>query len=403
MAGMLLQDWAPLVTLPPASTLFGWPPHLVRQHDDESGTFYWQMHEDLAGTETQWKGVVSWMMGIIGARLLLREEGYRWIAPVSAFRANARHPARLTNWLAFEPGAILTRGHAAIRENGHPRTTVPTLRPDYLAVRPRPAGGVRSWASAEAKGTKDALHTPRNSKCREEWRRQAWNLIVTFQGTGIRVPRRIVAATRVNPNAPNPGPRSLHVRGWNSADPDPPEPPAQLATEIAAAHLFGLCMNLGLPENAQAIAAGVEARSRAASAERRAGRKDLDKRGAESRGDESDDAEALASAELQAHAVPATGDGEEALRVRRTLVSSLGSAEVTIEAPTVRLIEQLRSGNVEEASAALDEADRLLDELLAATPANPREGTLLPDGLRVRFISSNPEVNERDPRRDVRK
>lgn len=376
MAGMLLQDWAPLSAPPPASALFGWPAYLIRPHDD-GGTFYWEMHEELAGTERQWKRVIAWMLGVVGARHLLAEEGYRWVAPVSAFLADARHPIRTCDWhRAFPPGAVRTQGFPRQRANGTTRPRPTPLLPDYLAIRPRQVTGVRGWAAVEAKGTDEALHTATKDRCPRPWRRQAWNLIVTLQGVPVPVPRHIVAATRVNPNARKATTRCLHVRGWNSADRQPPEPPPQLAVEIAAAHLFGLCLSLGLVENAAALAAGVEARSRGVS----------EARERRSRRDETLAAlAASADEELDAHRAPATGDDRETRRIQRTLVSSLGAAEVAIEPATTTLIERLRSGDVGAASAALDEADTRLDELMAAERPAAREGTLLQDGLRIRF------------------
>ena len=93
---------------------------------------------------------------------------------------------------------------------------------------------------------------------------------------------------------------------------------------------------------------------------------------------------ASADEELGSHSAPAAGDDRATRRIQRTLVSSLGSAEVTIEPATTTLIERLRSANPDETAAALDEADTRLDELAAARP-DAREGTLLQDGLRIRF------------------
>ncbi|HET7463005.1 MAG TPA: hypothetical protein VFJ82_17260, partial [Longimicrobium sp.] len=376
IAGMLLQDWAPLNAPPPASALFGWPAHLIQAQSDR-GTFYWEMREELASTERQWKRVIAWMLGVVGARHLLAEEGYRWIAPVSAFFANAQHPARVYNWhRAFPPGAVVTQGFSRQRANGTSRPRATPLLPDYLAIRPRQVTGVRGWAAVEAKGTDDALHTPGKDNCPRSWRRQAWNLIVTLHGARVPIPRHIVAATRVNPGAKKWTTRCLHVRGWNSADRQPPEPPPQLAVEIAAAHLFGLCLSLGLVENAAALAAGVKARGGTVSqsAERRPRR------------DETLAAMAAsADEELSSYSAPATGEDPETRRIHRTLVSPLGLAEVTIEPATTMLIERLRSTDIDVASAALDQADTRLNDLMATAGADAPDGTLLQDGLRIRF------------------
>jgi len=104
------------------------------------------------------------MLGVAGTRHVLMSEGYRWIAPISAFHI---------------------------------------------------VGGCIEWAVAEAKGTKMSLKS--TSSCPTEWSNQARNVVIKVNGTEIDIPRHVVVATRVNPNAKRDRARRLQVRTWNRA------------------------------------------------------------------------------------------------------------------------------------------------------------------------------------------
>jgi hypothetical protein len=78
----------------------------------------------------------------------------------------------------------------------------------------------------------------------------------------LRVPRHLVIATRVNPNATSLRTRRIQVRAWNRADgTEEPRLGAEGAIGIVAANLFGLFKALGLREIASAIALSVQQRS----------------------------------------------------------------------------------------------------------------------------------------------
>jgi hypothetical protein len=87
------------------------------------------------------------------------------------------------------------------------------------------------------------------------------NVVLKLNGTKIRIPRHIVIATRVNPNATKVKTRRIQLRAWNKREEtERPELPAEAAVLISAAHLFGLFKGLRLPNNAAAIALAVNAR-----------------------------------------------------------------------------------------------------------------------------------------------
>jgi hypothetical protein len=362
ISGYLLEDWLPSIVPPPGSTFMGWPASLIHP-EIVDGRQHWSLDGVLGRTERQWKSVISWMLGVAGARHLLTHEGYRWIAPASAFYPGAEEVAT-THWHPRLPPGV-------VEVTGPNRYT--NLRPDYLAVRPRRVTGVRTLAAVEAKGTNDALGSPLKNRCPPAWRRQVWNIAVTVHGQPVRVARHIVAATRVNPNAKRARTRCLQIRGWNSEDPHPVEAPPQLAVEVAAAHLFGLCLNLGLWVNARAIALGVSARRTTRAVHGRL----LDEMLTISR---------RADFELMEE-TDATLDREaEASGGLRIFRSGLGVLEAEITDATMSLIRSIRSANPEEAAAALDRADTRLDAMEAGT-AGP-EGVLLPSGVRVRYVPS---------------
>jgi len=89
----LLSDWLPGVPAGQGADFMGWPRRLL------SSQFGQLCLSDLvARTERQWKGMVSWMLGVAGARAYLTNDGYRWIAPISAFFEDAVQPVSVPNW-----------------------------------------------------------------------------------------------------------------------------------------------------------------------------------------------------------------------------------------------------------------------------------------------------------------
>ncbi len=367
VSGYLVEDWVPSIVPPPGSSFIGWPASLIRS-EDVDGTEHWSLDPVLGKTERQWKSVISWMLGVAGARHLLAHEGYRWIAPASAFYPGAED-VDTTRWHPrLPPGAVEVTG-----PNRHTN-----LRPDYLAIRPRRVTGVRTLAAVEAKGTGDALGSALKHRCPPAWRRQVWNIAVTVHGQPVRISRHIVAATRVNPNAKRARTRCLQVRGWNSEDPIPVEAPPQLAVEVAAGHLFGLCLNLGLRRNARAIALAVGARGAQRTSDAAPHAYDglaVDELLTMGR---------LADEELREQ-TDAWLEGEAgASGGLLSIRSGLGELGVEITDTTMSLLRSMRSADPEKAAAALDDADDRLDAM--EVDGSGRDGVLLPSGVRVRYL-----------------
>ena len=219
-----------------------------------SGRDFLTLRPEAGRSEHQWKGVLSWMLGVAGARHVLAYEGYRWVAPLSAFYPNAKHEVDLSAWNSTFPRSSIS----AWRVPGS-RTR---LLPDYLALRSTSSATSNhyEWAVAEAKGTRACLTSA--STCPGSWSRQVRNAVIAVNGTRLRVPRHLVIATRVNPNATSARARRIQVRAWNNAEsPNEPLLGADGAIEIVAANLFGLFKGLGLRQNALAIALSVQRRS----------------------------------------------------------------------------------------------------------------------------------------------
>lgn len=349
MSAHLAADWTPW--LPPAdgSKLFGWPQQLVTPN--ESGAL--TLDAMAAHSERQWKGVVSWMLSVACSRCVLNEkEGYRWIAPASAFYRKATWRVELGGrWHEAYP-----QGRVEVRRD--PASTC-KLRPDYVALSSTAtaAAGAFEWAAAEAKGT----FTQKGLTKRNEWRRQAQNIKIHVDGQEVAVRRHLVIATRVAAGKP------IQVRAWNSTEPiREPSLPPDAAVEIVAAHLFGLLRSLGLASNAQAIALGVETRALALRSTREPSVS----------GQPVDDLLKRAAAELR----PRERDGTR-------LVDMDAGAEVEITEPVANLIRSLqRADSDAEAVRALQIADAALDQWYAATIARGEHDQIaLPYGIVVRF------------------
>jgi hypothetical protein len=106
VAAHLLSDWLPGVPAGQGADFMGWPSRLLLA---DAGQLC--QSELVAQTERQWKGMVSWMLGVAGARSYLTNDAYRWIAPVSAFYPNVVQPVTVPQWhLAFpEPDLTVVR------------------------------------------------------------------------------------------------------------------------------------------------------------------------------------------------------------------------------------------------------------------------------------------------------
>ncbi|MBB4637479.1 hypothetical protein [Longimicrobium terrae] len=356
MAGHLAEDWLPALSPGPSHAFVG----LLSSIIYDSGN-YWTVNRALGGTDSQWKQAISWLLGVVGARETLAAEGYRWIAPVSAFAPTGQR-VPLVNWHPSFPQSRLVAAK--------PPQPSSKLLPDYLAIHPAPAG-FAAWAAAEAKGTRKTIASRRD--CLPEWKNQAENVEVRFNGHVETIPRHIVTATRVNPNATRDRTRRMLVRSWNRALPESPKLDPELVVEIAAAHLFGVCSNLGLWSNAEALANGVRDRRARAAEGKRAAESDAPKQTPTPRADR----------EL---GIYDDEDGSEDVK-RVTIYGSeaLPAIDVVIEVPTVRLIRELRSPDPQKAVDALARADAALDALHAAEVDSEHSGALLPSGVRVNY------------------
>ena len=197
-----------------------------------------------------------------------------------------------------------------------------------------------------------------------------------MHGEEIPVPRHLVVATRVNQRNRRPENRLVQIRGWNASAPELPEPPAALRVEVASAHLFGLCWNLGLVENARALALGVEARELVGSGG------PLPERMPEM----IKQAGAAADEELsmsRGSRPPERADTAGGLQLR--IPSRDQVVEVTVLPTTAELISQLRTARPDEAARAVDRADAQLDEIATEPAVLDRDEALLPSGILVRI------------------
>ena len=244
---LLAEDWVPSVSAATSATFFGWAPHLIHGATVQ-GKQYLSLDRRLGRAERQWKQMLSWLLGVAGARRVMQDENYQWIAPLSAFYPAATK-VDIPKWHGdFLPGMLVaTKNPSSTRK----------LRPDYVALR-KLQDGTFDWALVEAKGTTKRLSGMQ--KCSTEWYEQAQNARILHRGSEVTVSRHIVVATRCNPDAERETSRRLEIRAWNSALPPSP-PPLEAVVEVVAAHLFGVCLNLQLYDVAGGIAAAVQARA----------------------------------------------------------------------------------------------------------------------------------------------
>jgi hypothetical protein len=361
LCGHLVADWLPSFVSPIGTDFFGWLTALI--HSYRVGTTdYHCLDERLARTERQWKGVVSWMLGVAGARHVMGIEGYRWIAPLSAFYPNAPI-VDLALWPRSYPAGVL-------RAQGKPNRRV-KLRPDYLAIRSGDVLSRSRWASVEAKGTDKDLSLTTKDMCPPSWKQQAENLEVHVRNTPVNIARHLVVATRVYANDTSPAARRLQIRAWNAERREVPEPSNDAAVEVAAAHLFGLCMNLRLWQNASAIANAAALRNR----------RYLD----DSALVDDNWRESGADAELEAEPTSAPEDQYVVLPRFRT---SAGEIEVAISSATISLIRAMRASDYASARKALAQADLTLDAQQRRRGDKLADGESL-SGVRVRFVRAH--------------
>ena len=241
----LLADWLPNLPLSTGASFFGWPSQILFQ-SNAGGTDYLTIHRWLGQSERQWKGVISWMLGVAGARRVLSELGYRWVAPSSAFYPESIGPIAI---------AWPNNFHRANLSVTADPTNSSRLRPDYIALKPLNGGTSYQLAAAEAKGTPKAILSAANAGCPMSWHQQVHNIRITLGGVPLYVPRHIVIATRVNPNAVQNTTRQLAIRAWNSNDKDERrELGSDDGIAVVVAHLFGFYRNIGFGAVAERLA-----------------------------------------------------------------------------------------------------------------------------------------------------
>jgi len=365
VCGHLTADWVPSLPASVSSSFVGWPPFLLQLVRVEETEFL-ALRGEAERSDRQWKGVLSWMLGVAGARHLLESERYRWVAPLSAFYPNATGSVDLTGWnMSFPPSSVVVDR----APGSHSR-----LRPDYIALRPSvPQGNAPyEWAVAEAKGT--CLSLANRSLCPTDWYNQARNVKVECNRVPQPIQRHLVIATRVNPKASYPQTRRIQLRAWNSED-DPARTalPIGAAVDVVAAHLFGFFRTLHLRENARALAISTLTRGLV----RRSGipsTEDLER------------AVARADEELRERTRIREQEGAKGETVI-FIETDFGTIDVEIAAPTMTLARELqRSRNDDTAQAALREADSQLDRLFKTSTVRPQEAEQVRLSCGVRLL-----------------
>lgn len=362
----LLADWVPSFPASVSSSFVGWPQFLI-EDVSSNGQDFLALRSEAGRSERQWKGVLSWMIGVAGTRhVLLRREGYRWIAPLSAFYPEVAQAVDISTWHPSFPPSVLV----ATRPSG----SRSRLRPDYVALRPL-SRGQPMWAIAESKGTHRSLSMLND--CPDAWSKQARNAQLRVNDSPVFVPRHLVVATRVNPNAKRKNTRCIQVRAWNSTERTAQSIlPSEFATEIACAHLFGLFRNLRLVDNARALASSVRTRRA-----QRLQQPELFHRPLERFLE-------LADAELARHRGGAQAQDKVPMYV--SIGTDFGPIKVEIAWATISLVQRLqRAPGVEAAAEALEEADRELDTWESRSRAyevddpHGRQRAALPFGINV--------------------
>lgn len=359
----LAADWVP--SLPPAvgTAFVGWPPYLLEANSVGNRSVL-GLRSVARQSDRQWKGVLSWMLGVAGARHVLDSEGYRWIAPLSAFYPEAVQPVDLSMWNPQYPASrlIVTRA-----PGNHSK-----LRPDYIALRSTTGSSTGlDWALVEAKGTQRSLASL--NVCPLDWRQQVYNASISIDHNPVLAPRHLVIATRVNPNAKKCPTRRLQLRAWNQEDKlvTPSLPPSS-GIEIVAAHLFGLFCAVGLRMNAWEIAISTQLRR--------------ERVGYDPQNSKRLSIAEAADAELKSKMVDSE---DQAGSARFTFETVFGTIEIEISKILLDLSKDLRVlESPEKAAEVLRTTDGKLDEWeRARATAEPDERTItLRSGVVITFF-----------------
>jgi hypothetical protein len=361
----LVADWIPSLPVNLSASFIGWPPILLETVlFDGQGVL--SICRAAGRSERQWKSVLSWMLGVAGTRHFLARDGYVWIAPLSAFYREAVQDVDLSAWNPSFPVGVV--------EATLPADSRSRLRPDYLAIRPR--GDSLEWAVVESKGTRKCMTSAR--ECPPRWYQQARNIVVKVNGMPMDVPRHVVVATRVNPQAERERTRRVQIRAWNSATESrelslPPE----AAADIAAAHVFGLFKNLRLWENARAVASAPWRRSRASLEGVSSFTPEASRRLRES-----------AELEFKQRTERRTDPIDEEQSDVVPIATDLGPVEIEISAPLARFAHRMQTADTgADAVVALREANAQLErwQRTRLPRTDEHRVAVLPIGVQVRL------------------
>jgi hypothetical protein len=360
----LVADWIPSLPVNLSASFVGWPPILLEPIPFD-GYDVLSVCRAAGRSERQWKSVLSWMLGVAGTRHFLARDGYRWIAPLSAFYPEAVQQVDLSAWHPMFPIGVV--------EATLPPDSQLRLRPDYLAIRPR--GESLEWAVVESKGTRRCMTSAR--ECPPRWYRQARNIVVKVNGTPREAPRHVVVATRVNPQGKRERTRRVQIRAWNSTSESRElSLPAEAAADIAAAHVFGLFKNLRLWGNARAVASAPWRRTKV-----------LPEAGSFAR-EESRRLREDADLELKQRTERRTDPIDEEQSAVVSIDTDLGPVEIEVSAPLTRFARRLQTADTDsDAIAALRDVNVQLDRWqrsrLPRTDEHPV--AVLPIGVQVRL------------------
>jgi hypothetical protein len=370
ICGHLMADWVPSLPVAVGSSFVGWPPFLIEPLEESE---LLALRTEAGRSERQWKGVLSWMLGVAGARHFLKEDGYRWVAPLSAFYPSAVQAVDLSAWNPAFPPSVVTASR--------PKNSRFRLMPDYLALRStRRQPGTFEWAVVEAKGDKHSL--TKKADCPQKWKNQVRNVVVAVQGSPVTIPRHLVIATRINPNGKQPGTRRIQLRAWNNTtEPIDHGPAAAVALEIVSAHLFGLFRGLRLLDYARAIAFASHMRTESR-------RDPLNKPRRQHIWEEALGLAHRAEAELTRRAVPSDLATEMPVDSEMLVETEFGPIKVGLSKPLMNLVRGLcRADTSDFADDILFKGDAELDswEPVRRKATLEDRGVVLPFGVELRL------------------
>ncbi len=366
ISGHLLADWIPSFPMALSSSFIGWPSFLIETVSVQKHDFL-TLAPATGTSERQWKGVLSWMLGVAGARHMLAAEGYRWIAPLSAFYEDNNHQ------VALQPNFPYPR--SSIKASRDPKNAS-HLRPDYLAIRPTPSTNPLTgyeWVLAEAKGTASSLKN--KTKAPQQWSEQVRNAVIKWNGATLTVPRHLVICTRVNPNAVHAKTRRLQLRSWNRKNLEAGSLPSHAAVQVATVHLFGLFKGLHLPNYAVALAMSAQVRAKERNSEPNLRERIQARLFLE-----------YAQDEIVRRTEAPPDDAGIVDETWTTLTTPTGRINIGLAAPLLQFAKELGGAMTDvEAADALQRADKSLDtwEMNRRINSSPSRLALLSTGIAV--------------------